>query len=106
MTLQAHPFAIAMELREIGVDRQARALCLLPIADGPVEDAFVRPAHEGITKQRCDVVGDRPAHRILKVQHAGVGRGDHQVARHVVAVNKDGWLRKIRRDDNFEDLCQ
>ena len=42
--------------------------------------------------RRRDVVADRAAHRVLEVEDAGVRRGHHQVARHPVAMHRDGRL--------------
>ena len=103
VALQPHPLERAPELGEIAVHRKARVFRLLPIARAPVEHALLLPADEGIAQQRHDVVGDRPEHRVLEVEHAGVGLAHHQVARHVVAVHVDHGLRERALHQQAED---
>ena len=71
-----------------------RSFGALPVADYPIEFARFGPTHEGIAKQRRHVVGDGAVYCILKIQHAGVGCGQHQVARHVVTMHIHFGLRQ------------
>src|SRR5882672_3269818 len=99
VTLQAHPFERAIELAEVGIDRQRGGARGLPIPHGPVEYAFFIPAYECVAHQRCDVVGDGAEHRILEIEDPGIGSAEHQVARHVVAMYVHGGLRETGIED-------
>ena len=95
VALQAHPLDGAVELAEVLVHRQAGLARLLPVAHRDVEHELLVPAQEGVAHQAGDVVGDGAVHRVLEVQHAQrlAAAGDHQVARHEVAVHVDAAAR-------------
>ena len=87
------------------------------VAVEPGVDAGLRPAQERVLEQADRVVGDRPAHRVLEVEHGrAVGSGAvdsgavsslacnrHQVARHVVAVHQHLRLRERAVDQAAVD---
>ena len=106
MALQSHPLGVAPQLGEIGGDRKRCAPRLLPVADRPVEDAFLVPADEGVAKKGCHVVGDGPVDRILEIEDARVRLGDHEVARHEVAMHVHAWLSEVAREDRPEDMLE
>ena len=99
VALQAHPFEITIKRGEIRSDRQPLAFCLLPVASGPVQDAWLLPADERITGERDEVVGYGAVDRVLKIDHARVGVCDHEIAGHVVAVHIDSGLSHVACDD-------
>src|SRR5688572_6017709 len=88
VALQPHPLELAKERGEVGIDREAGAPRLLPVADRPVENGLLGPADERVLEKRRHVVADRSDHRVLEVEDARVGCGHHQVARHVVAMDE------------------
>src|SRR5574343_1979931 len=70
VTLQAHQFVLAPEGAEILAHRQAGGAGLFSVADDPVDFLFFFPGDEGVAEQRDDVVADRAADGILKVDDA------------------------------------
>ncbi len=75
---------------------------------GPVELTFLGPLDVGVAQHRDEIVGERPVHRILEVEHARiVGAVEHhQVARVPVAVHEDARLREVVRQQPFEGIVQ
>ena len=106
MALQPHPLEGAPELGEVRRHRKPGAPGLFPIARRAVEHALLVPADERVAHQRNHVVGDRPEHRVLEVEHAGVGLAHHQVARHVIAMHVDHRLRQRALHQQLEDVFQ
>ncbi|MNH15039.1 hypothetical protein D3C79_746450 [compost metagenome] len=103
VALHTHQVAGTLERLEVGLHRDAGSLRLLPVVAQPAFDPRLRPAEEGVLEQAGDVVGDRAVHGILEVQHSGVGRALHQVARHVVAVHQNLGLGECAVDQQLAD---
>src|SRR5205823_6013927 len=59
LALGSHPLEIPIEIGEITADRQPLGAGLLPIADRPIDDAFLAPSDVGVAQERYEVVGDR-----------------------------------------------
>ena len=60
------------------------------------------PCDVRIAQQRDEIVGNRAADGVLKIEDAGIGIGQHQVARMVIAVDVDPRLREIVVEDETE----
>ncbi|MDT4869991.1 hypothetical protein FQZ97_1050490 [compost metagenome] len=77
-----------MEFGEIVLDRNAGFARPRPVAPQPAGDTLFGPTEEGVLEQAGDVIGHRAVDRVLEIQHPGIRRAEHQVARHVVAVHQ------------------
>src|SRR5690606_17981297 len=84
MALYAHPFKIAIKIREIGGYGQTELARLLPITDQPVQDAFLIPTYVRILEERYQVISDGSVDCILKIDNAWIRSRHHQVARVIV----------------------
>src|SRR5882672_5064152 len=80
LPLDPHPLEIAIKVREIRSDRQARVPRLLPVPDRPVDDALLLPGDVGVAQERDEVVGDRSVDGVLEIENARAGLADHEVA--------------------------
>src|SRR5213592_100855 len=80
LPLGSHPFEIPIEIREITGDGQPLAPRLLPIADRPIDDAFLLPGEVGVAQERDEIIGDRAVHRVLKIENPWARLADHKVA--------------------------
>ena len=106
VALQSHPFAVAIELAKVAVDGQPRQFGPFPVAYGPVEDALLVPAYKSILEKRSHVVSDRPVNGVLKVEHSRIGVGQHQVARHEIAMHVSSGLGQVVCEDKAEHRFQ
>src|SRR5881396_68112 len=88
LPLGSHPLEIPIEIREITGDGQPLAPRLLPIADRPIDDAFLLPGEVGVAQERDEIIGDRAVHRVLKIENPWARLADHKVAGVVVAVHE------------------
>ena len=109
LPLRAHPLVVAVEVVEVGVNRQAGLARHFPVADDEIELVLLVPRDVRVAVERDEVVGDRAVDGVLKVDDAGVGRvgtvDDHQVARVVVAVHEDLRLGEVVGEQRFEDVA-
>ncbi|MNR02744.1 hypothetical protein D3C85_1186080 [compost metagenome] len=103
MTLHTHQVAGAQEVVQLGLQRNPRRPGLLPVTREPAAHPCLGPTEKGILEQAGDVVGHRAVDRILKVQHPGVRRAEHQVARHVIAVHQHPGLGQGAVDQQCAD---
>ena len=66
---------------------------------------LVGPAHVTILEQGNEIVGKRPIHRILEIEHAGIVIvRDHQVPGVEVAVHEDSRLRDGLGDNDVHGV--
>ncbi len=103
MALQPHPFEVAIKGGEIRRDRKRSAPRSRPVARYPLAHARLVPAHEGIAKQRDQVVSDGPEDRILEIENARIGIAEHEIARHVIAMHVDLRLRQRASRERREE---
>src|SRR5947207_1221887 len=106
LALGSHPLEIPIEIGEITADRQPLGAGLLPIADRPIDDAFLAPSDVGVAQERYEVVGDRAVDRILKIENSRAGLADHEVARVVVAVHEHPCLGEVVVEDRRKRFLQ
>ena len=99
MALQAHPLHAAVKLAEIVTHRQPGSAGPLPVAHRDVQAKILIPAQKGVAHQAGHVVGDRAVDRVLKIQHTQPVTGEHQVARHEVAVHINPAPGQVLRHD-------
>lgn len=88
VALHAHQVAGAEEVLEAWRQRDAGPGRLLPVTTQRGMHARLRPTDEGILVQAGDIVGDRAVQGVLEVEDARVGLAEHQVARHIVAMDE------------------
>ncbi|SFF38863.1 LPS assembly outer membrane protein LptD (organic solvent tolerance protein OstA) [Fontimonas thermophila] len=106
MALHPHEVASAAECSEVGIDRQTGGARRCPVLTQPVFDACLGPGQKGVAQQGDHVVADRPFDGILKIEDAGIGVGEHQIARHVIAVDEHTRLGQGRADQSMLDRGQ
>src|SRR5690606_22999041 len=86
VTLRAHVVAVGIEIVECIRYRQAGIAGAPPVKAQPAFDLRLGPADKSILEQADRVVTDRPAHRILKIEHARQWCADHQIAWHEISM--------------------
>src|SRR5205809_2695607 len=106
LSLGSHPLEIPIEIGEIAADRQPLGAGLLPIADRPIDDAFLVPSDVGVAQERDEIVGDRAVDRVLKIENSRAGLADHEVARVVVTVHEHPRLREVVVEDRRKCFLQ
>ena len=109
MALQAHPFHCAPEFAKIFVHRQARGAGSLPIAHRDIQYKIFGPRDKSIAHQAGNVISDGAIDRVLKIQHTQRrtrAQRQHQIARHEVAVHKDGRRLQDFGHDTVKRLLQ
>ena len=89
-----------------GVDGDAGGARLLPVAHGPVELPLLVPLDVRVAQERHEIVGHGAVHRVLEVEHAGIGLAHHEVARVVVAVHEHARLREVVREHAREHALE
>ena len=78
---------------------------LRAITAHPALHACARPADVAVLEQRHEVVADRAAQCVLKIDHARIALGEHhEIARMVVAMHEHLGLRERRGDQELEGL--
>ena len=81
VALQSHAIEPAQEFLSIPAGIEAESSRALAIAVEPGEQPRTRPDHVAILQQRHEVIADRPAHCVLKIEDAGiVAWADHEIA--------------------------
>lgn len=88
VALHAHQVAGAEEVLEAWRQRDAGPGRLLPVTTQRSMHARLRPTDEGILVQAGDIIGDRAVQGVLEVEDARVGLAEHQIARHIVAMDE------------------
>src|SRR5205809_253760 len=106
LPLGSHPLEIPIEIREITGDRQPPGPGPLPVADRPIDDAFLVPSDVGVAQKRGEIVGDRAVHRVLKIENSWAGLADHEIARMIVAVHEHPRLPEVVIEDRRKRLLQ
>ncbi len=106
LPLGSHPLEIPIEIGEIAADWQPLGAGLLPIADRPIDDAFLVPSDVGVAQERDEIVGDRAVDRVLKIENSRAGLADHEVARVVVTVHEHPRLREVVIEDRRKRFLQ
>ncbi len=94
--LDAHQVEPAQELRIVGTGRYAGRLRRGAEFERPAHHVGRWPGDVAVAQQRHEVVGERPVHRVLEIEDAGIASAaDHQVARMVVAMHEHLRLRRV-----------
>src|SRR6266850_353693 len=106
LPLDPHPLEIPVEIREIAGDRELCCPGFLPVADRPIDDAFLVPGDVRVAQERDQIVGDRTVHRVLKIENSGAGLAHHEVAGMVVAVHEHLRLPEVAPEDRRKHVLQ
>lgn len=88
VALHAHQVAGAEEVLEAWRQRDTGPGRLLPVTVQRGMHARLRPTDEGVLVQAGDIIGDRAVQGVLEIEDTRVGLAEHQVARHIVAMDE------------------
>src|SRR5450631_4144068 len=106
MPLHADEIKVAQELSR-GSEADPPSCEHRAIACDPACDARTRPSDVAVLQERYQVIADRTAQRVLKIDDARVALGyGHEIARVIVAMHEHLRLRKRCGDQKFEGARQ
>jgi hypothetical protein len=105
--LQSHQIEPTQKFRGIGRHAHAGDSQIFTVTEHPSPYPFRRPRDVAVLEERDRIVGDRPPHRILKIQDAGIALArEQQISRVIVAMHERVRLRQSGLHQRLESSIQ